>query len=165
MDTTYMDAIETAYATATGQWDGADWPHERTLPCSAYEHGQYHPCPGCKVARDEDGQSELCAGDNAAECQTCADAAADASAAEVEANFAIDAARAGNWDEAVERAVAASELESEYGDDPTWGDFRAAVEAAAEAAEAAVEAAQEESDAIAEAIEQGMAADAAAQEV
>lgn len=44
---------------------------------------------------------------------------------------AFAAAREGRWDRALDAANAASGIELEYGDDPTWGPFRLAIEEAA----------------------------------
>jgi len=57
----------------------------------------------------------------------------DARAAEEAAAEALEEALEGRWDSAERAAQRASRLESQYGDDPVWGGFRAAVEAAAEA--------------------------------
>jgi len=60
------------------------------------------------------------------ECSSYAEAAQDA------ADEAMEAIEEGRLDDAVTAARRASSLESEYGDDPNWGEFRRLIESAAE---------------------------------
>lgn len=61
----------------------------------------------------------------------------DAAEAESYAADCLAAAREGRWDDALEAAQAASDLELEYGDHPTWGPLRHALEEAAKKVQAA----------------------------
>ena len=95
MTTELIKAIETAQSN----WDGADWRHEK---------------------RDAKGHIVYCEGGDD-DCKTCCDAARDASGAIECGNEAIAAIRNGDMEEAVSQINRASDIESEYGDDPTWG--------------------------------------------
>ena len=114
-----MDALarlEAAYTAATGAWTGADWHHERR---DAY---------GVVYDALDPLDPVYCDGRTA--CATCAAAAASAHAAEVAADFALSAAREGDWATAVVAAEAAVRIERQWGDAPTWGPFARAVAAA-----------------------------------
>lgn len=108
---TTKDELIKAIETAQGNWDGADWTHEK------------RDAEG-RIVTEENEQGDdvtvYCEGGDD-ECKTCCDAARDASGAGECGNEAIAAIRKGDMDEAVTQINRASDIESEYGDDPTWG--------------------------------------------
>lgn len=108
---TSKDELIKAIGTAQGAWDGADWTHEKRdaeghIVTEANEQG--------------DDITVYCEGGDD-DCKTCCDAARDASGASECGNEAIAAIRKGDMDEAASQINRASDIESEYGDDPTWG--------------------------------------------
>lgn len=150
-------AVEAAHAAATGGFDGPEWDILEDLAvltetdeddrADAWDRLQEDGTPTTYFAagdpasdryqrhrkrladaieeRDTDALRELAAEERA-------DIEAQAAEAEVEAEQAIQHARAGAWDEALKHARLAARIERNYGDAPTWGPFEAAVKAARE---------------------------------
>lgn len=120
-----LDEIDRLYEDAEGSWTGADW-----------EHDLRDPRTGGVVHEDDDygevGEPRLCCGNDPEHCYTCAEAAADACASSAHAGAAMDALREGDWEEAGRHAARAADIESDYGEASVWGDWAAAVIAAAE---------------------------------
>jgi hypothetical protein len=152
-----LEAIEDAYDNATGSWTGWDWPHDpspgevtsgpgdiddwtawesarvaelRELPDhltwerqQGWKDAPLYPAPYTNVRAREIAAAERKYGEAVQEA---------AEAAEEAAADALRAARRGDWDTAVREAKRASSIESDYGDDPTWGTFATIVEETAE---------------------------------
>jgi len=110
-----LEAVEAAYAAASGTWTGAaNWPHEYL------DDGVWQPCPG---------------GGHEADCYACAMPAKAAHATEAAAAIALEAARAGDWAMAAALAQCVTRLEAARGGErhtPVWGAFILAIIAAAD---------------------------------
>jgi len=111
-----LEAVEAAYAAASGRWTGATWTREYL------DDGVWQPCPG---------------GGHEADCYACAMPAKAAHATEAAAAIALEAARAGDWAMAAALAQCVARLEDEWtphaseGAATIWGAFASAVIAAA----------------------------------
>lgn len=102
------------YKEAQGSWTGWDW----RMDFEADGTTEYLEC-----REDIDPESPVAerATAYATKCEECA------AEAEHQAKLAIDAVLTNQMSDAVSFAERASEMESQFGDDPTWGDFRRAV--------------------------------------
>lgn len=97
-----MDRIDMlARAVEAADWSGADWTHEPA---------------GCACVHECGGN---CA-DEAPVCATCAHAQRDADEARDLGRRAVEAARKGDWGDAVRELSHAAWLERDYGDAPAW---------------------------------------------
>ncbi|OIO53122.1 MAG: hypothetical protein AUJ79_11625 [Propionibacterium sp. CG1_02_60_36] len=111
-----LEAVEAAYAAASGRWTGATWTREYL------DDGVWQPCPG---------------GGHEADCYACAMVLEAAEAAEAIAATALEAARAGDWAQAIACAQQVAQREDEWeGHEPEdipsiWGAFVSAIIAAA----------------------------------
>lgn len=106
------DAIIEAIETAQNKWDGADWTHAKT---------DEDDCIVTDDSKDADEDATIYCEGNDNECKTCQDVERHAEAASECGNAAIAAIRRGDMAEARTQIERASEIESEYGDDPAWG--------------------------------------------
>ena len=102
------------YKEAQGSWTGWDW----RMDFEADGTTEFLECRG-----DIDPESPVAerATAYAIKCEECA------AEAEHQAKLAIDAVLTDQMSDAVSFSERASELESQFGDDPTWGNFRRAV--------------------------------------
>ncbi len=160
-----LHTIQAAHEAATGEWDGMHWDSSlapvggllrRGKRVDAEEIGTWFANDGsfesqkhrgevhALKSRIEDMIDEGCDDETREEIASLADELAAAEAkyvemraaqAEEEAQAALDAAENGDLDEALRRAKSAASTEHEFGDDPTWGPFVAAIEAAIAAIE------------------------------
>lgn len=97
-----MDRVDMLARTVeAADWSGADWTHE-PAGCACV-----HECGGA------------CA-DEAPVCATCAHAQRDADEARDLGLRAVEAARKGDWGDAVRELSRAAWLERDYGDAPCW---------------------------------------------
>jgi len=88
-----LEAVEAAYAAASGRWTGATWTREYL------DDGVWQPCPG---------------GGHEADCYACAMPAKAAKATEAVAATALAAVRAGDWAQASSCARHVVWLEDEW---------------------------------------------------
>ena len=120
----HIEKITAAYEAATGQWDGLTWDTESTAK-TMLEDLIDDDC-------SDDDRKRVIAAWRALVDEEAGAVAKDAARAEESAAAAVEAAQAGDLARAEELAEQAAHLERQYGDDPTWGPFLAAVRAARE---------------------------------
>lgn len=150
IDTDALDAIEEAYGAAAGEWTGCDWTAHHVAGQDEDGNDEVWDLDGetaegvaAMIAAAESGEDPpkhaLDRGSLTRRQYIDAlhdakgwleDVESAAKAAEECAAEAISLARSGDLRGALVAAKEASSAESEYGDDPTWGDFRRAIEEA-----------------------------------
>lgn len=159
-NTTALAAVEAAFARATGQWTDMTWDGLSAV-VDALERAEAKSESAVERAWDDmqqDGLTSWYIGEGPATAEyqehrrrlaeavaerdladlrelaaeEGADVEAAAERAQEWAELAMQAARVGKWDEAVEAARKAAGVERTYGDAPTWGPFEAACLAAQE---------------------------------
>ena len=121
VDANKIEAIHAAYNIATGDWTGWDWAQSFA---AGYDED------GCQITEVWDRRSDIDPDSAAAAAATeYADRCeSDAEGAEESAAEAMKHIEAGDLDKALRAAESASTAECVYGDDPTWGPFRRAIE-------------------------------------
>ncbi len=145
-----VDAAIAAYESASGEWEGLNWTQwigdpDAQISAESYADTDWTDTDAVADVRadvrrklaaiateDEDVNDDDLGDIVTAIREYVEQVAADAEEAEREAAEAYDHLRAGRYAKALECAERASSLEHEYGDDPTWGRFLAAVEAVVE---------------------------------
>ncbi len=132
MTTKTQDAITAAYETAQGRWSGWDWPHS----FGAIDDDCAYCCERVSVCGtsivlegplDDEPPPDACEHYRAAHAEALEyDGAcrSDAAAAEDLAAEAMEHLAAGRIAAAISCAQQVSQIESRYGDDPTWGAWR-----------------------------------------
>lgn len=121
-DAIAMSEIESYYAAATGRWTGCHWPTDHGP--SDLNLDEVTPAQ----AREQAAKSRSLADDWESAAEWLEQCAADAAEAEQYAAEAIQAARRGDFESAMDLANKAVRVETEYGDSPTWGTFASALQ-------------------------------------
>lgn len=131
--------IKESYDNAVQAWTGWDWTHSFGGTCDDCEYCDNLPCCGSQIVIEpsdadiDDPPRDACehyrsALDSAREYRD--GCAAAAQHAESLAGDAMDYIRVGDWEAALACINDACSAESDYGDCPTWGPVRAAIESA-----------------------------------